>query len=179
MNQEPARTTRPANILWRIMQGGVDDLIITAGALGLAWGLGVITVPANFIRLPRDLTFVEDVSNHLTLAARAGAVFAIYVAMKLAYYTAFVACGGKTPACYLLRLRVVRVDGRPVSLAGSAKRAVAGGALSHAPVVGHFIRFVDYAVALFNRRKQAVRDIIAGTMLVHDDGGRFVSSSFE
>jgi uncharacterized RDD family membrane protein YckC len=101
------------------------------------------------------------------VTTRAAATLLIYAAAKFVYYVAFVTWGGRTPACYLLRLRIVRTDGAPASASDAVKRAVAGGIIGHTPGVGQLLRIGDYLAALFNRRKQAMRDMVAGTMLVH------------
>lgn len=159
---------RPANVVWRIFQGLIDDLIVTFIALLIAWGVGVLPYKVQLPDLNKGFSSVVEMAQHyLPLTAQLGATLFIYVAFKFIYYVVFVAWSGQTPACYMLRLRIVMSDGRAVALSGALKRAVAGGVISHTPVVGHILRFVDYLVTLFNRRKQAVRDMVADTMLVH------------
>ncbi|HLL73891.1 MAG TPA: RDD family protein [Pyrinomonadaceae bacterium] len=158
---------RPANLFWRILQSVCDDLVITSFALTLAWALGVLPLPAERLDVSGGPRAVAEAVSRAVTPARAGATLLIYAAGKFVYYVAFVAWGGRTPACHLLRLRIVRADGAPASVGNAVRRAVAGGVIGHTPVVGQLLRIGDYLMALFNRRKQAVRDMVAGTMLVH------------
>ena len=161
----------PANILWRVAHAVTDDAIVTGVALLVAWAAGVLPSPQDLLA-PTGATrsLAESVRSYLCLALRVGAVVGIYAAIKFMYYVCFVAWGGQTPGCRLLRLRVVMVDGSPATFRAAVARAVAGGIASHAPGVGHVLRLGDYLAALLNRRRRAVRDLAAGTMLVHVPG---------
>jgi uncharacterized RDD family membrane protein YckC len=159
----------PANIWWRILQGVLDDLVVTAVALFLAWELGLLPRKQQFIDAQElSASIVALVQTYLPLTGRLGATLFLYATIKFVYYVFFVFYGGQTPACWLLSLRIVRCDGRPASLSTAVKRAVAGGVISHAPFIGHVLRFIDYLAALFNKRNQAVRDMVAETLLVHN-----------
>ena len=166
----PRQVPAPAHILWRIAQGVIDDLIVTALAFGLAWGLGWLPAWENFRPPPvHDAAgWARELSRYLPCLEQAGGILALYIVLKFTYYVLFVAHGGRTLACYLLRLRLVKTDGTPVSWEGSLRRAMAGGFISHTPVIGHLLRFIDYGAALCNERKRAARDFAAGTVLVHD-----------
>jgi uncharacterized RDD family membrane protein YckC len=149
--------------------GAVDGTVTTSVTLLLAWALGLLSgvtsasagqsfaIGAGLARAPQWMTLVTSV----------GATLTIRILVVFLYDTASVAVGGQTIACRLLRLRIVASDGNPVSLRGALKRAVAGGLLAHTPVVGQVARVGDYAAAIFGKRRQAVRDRVAGTMLVH------------
>lgn len=165
---------RPANILWRILQAVCDDLVITSFVLPLAWALGVLSLPAEWPDVSGGPRAFAEAAARAVTPAQVGATLLIYAAAKFVYYVAFVTWGGRTPACYLLRLRIVRTDGAPASAGNAVRRAVAGGLIGHTPGVGQLLRIGDYLAALFNRRRQAVRDMLAGTMLVHQPrrGGR-------
>jgi uncharacterized RDD family membrane protein YckC len=95
-------------------------------------------------------------------------VYAIYWGIKLAYQTGFLTfCSGRTPGCWIFGVRVVMKDGQRLSWRGALGRTLAGGVIGQLPVVGHVLRFLDYMAALFNRRRMALRDMAAGTMLIH------------
>lgn len=159
---------QPANIVWRILQGVIDDLIVTFIALIIAWVVGALPDRTQWIDPRKDFsTVVEALMTYLPLTAQLGATLFIYAAFKFSYYVMFVAWNGQTLACFVLRLRIVMTDGSPVSLSSAVKRALAGGVISHTPLIGHILRFGDYLATLFNRRKQAVRDMVADTMMVH------------
>jgi uncharacterized RDD family membrane protein YckC len=157
----------PANIIWRIIQGVLDDLIITGAALGLSWMLGILPSSEQFKSADSISSLTQMIIAYLPLTARIGSIFFIHAGIKFIYYVAFIAATGQTPACYLLRLRIVMVDGNPASVSSAVKRAIAGGIVSHTPVIGYVLRLIDYLATLFNPRKQAVRDMVARTMLVH------------
>ena len=170
MNEQCAQPLRPANILWRIFQGVIDDWLITAVALGLAWQAGVLP-KLQFVEHNESQSgyayVVETLKRYLPLTAQIGATLLIYAVIKFIYYVALVAWKGQTLACYLLGLRIVMADGTPATFGSAAKRAFAGGVISHTPFIGHVLRLGDYLATFFNPRKQAVRDLVADTMLVH------------
>src|SRR5258706_16093160 len=92
----------PANIVWRIIQGVLDDIIITGIALGLSWMIGVLPSLEQFKGADSISSLTQMVVAYLPLTARIGSIFIIYAAIKFIYYVAFVAATGQTPACYVL-----------------------------------------------------------------------------
>jgi uncharacterized RDD family membrane protein YckC len=172
MKEQSAQPLRPANILWRISQGVIDDWLITAVALGLAWQGGVLP-KLQFVEHNQSLSGYADVvewlKRYLPLTAQIGATLVIYAVIKFIYYVSLVAWKGQTLACYLLGLKIVMADETPATFGSAIKRAFAGGVISHTPFIGQLLRLGDYVATFFNPRKQAVRDIVADTMLIHAD----------
>lgn len=146
----------------------LDDLVLTAATLAIAASCHLLPAWKQWQGMADWVTLADTLSRALALTARVGLIFAVYAVLKFIYYTAFISHGGKTPGCRILGLRVVAADGNPAGLRQAALRALAGGIVSHTPVVGHLLRFIDYGVALFTARNQAARDLVADTLLVHD-----------
>jgi uncharacterized RDD family membrane protein YckC len=80
------------------------------------------------------------------------------------YFVAFWSTTGKTPGMHLVRLRVVTGDGGPLGFWRSLVRFV-GLLLAIAPL------FLGFLPVLFDRRRRALQDYLAGTVVVHDRPG--------
>ena len=160
---------RPAHLGWRVGQALTDDLIVSAIAVILGYAFGLLSGDGRAINLRESLNSPADsIRRLLVILPKAGMVYAIYWAIKLAYQTGFLTFfAGQTPGCWLFGVRVSMKDGKPVNWRAALGRTVAGGVIGQLPIVGHVLRFLDYLVALFNRRRMAVRDMAAGTMLIH------------
>ena len=159
-----------ANIGWRIAQSISDDVLITLIAVALAVPTGILPEWASLREVFQRHSASSDLFGELSrMIPRLAVLYGVYWAVKLVYHIGFLTLGhGQTPACRLFRLSVVRTDGFPVTWRAAAGRTIAGGMLAQAPLVGSVLRIADYATALFNPRKQALRDMAAGTMLVHN-----------
>ena len=163
------KSLRPAHLGWRVAQSLSDDLPVTAIALCFAAVIGILPDGASMRDLLQSYRAPIDLAKKISrLLPTASLVYAVYWLAKLAYQTGFLTfCNGQTPGCWLFKVRVVMQDGRHVTWRAAVGRTLAGGVMGQAPVVGQVLRFIDYAATLFNRRRQAVRDMAAGTMLVH------------
>jgi uncharacterized RDD family membrane protein YckC len=148
---------KTANIIWRMAVGAVDGALTTSCSLMVAWSLGLL--PGAFGAL--------HAGQMGMLATHVGETLLLRALLIFLYDTTSVAFGGQTVGCRLFRLRIVSADGARVSVRNALKRAAAGGLVANTPVVGQVVRVGDYAAALFGRRRQAVRDRVAGTLLVH------------
>jgi uncharacterized RDD family membrane protein YckC len=86
------------------------------------------------------------------------------VAVAVGYFTLFWASAGQTPGMRLMRVRVLsqRSDGRLT--AWRAFLRTFGLALAIIPC------FLGFVPALFDRRRRALPDYLAGTVVVYDDG---------
>lgn len=164
-----APTMRAAHLGWRLAQGLTDDLIISAIAVIVAIMCGIVTIHGwPSIDLHSLTSPVRVLELASAIIPRATATYAIYWVLKLIYYTGFFTfCNGQTPICMLLRVKVVMKTGVAVTWQAALARTVAGGVMGQLPLIGPTMRAADYLAALFNRRKQALRDMAAGTMLVH------------
>lgn len=77
------------------------------------------------------------------------------------YFVLFWSAAGQTPGMRLMRLRVRRPGGGGLSLGRAVVRAV-GLALAIIPL------FAGFLPALFDRRRRALPDYLAGTVVLHD-----------
>jgi uncharacterized RDD family membrane protein YckC len=84
-----------------------------------------------------------------------------FAVVGAAYFVFFWSIAGSTPGMVLLRLRVVRADGRPLGLGRAAVRLV-GLVLSIA------ICFLGFLPALVSDRRRALQDFLAGTVVVRE-----------
>ncbi len=78
------------------------------------------------------------------------------------YFVLFWSAAGQTPGMKLMRLRARRADGGGISLGRAIVRAL-GLALAIIPL------FAGFLPALFDERRRALPDYLAGTVVVYDD----------
>ena len=78
------------------------------------------------------------------------------------YFVLFWSAAGQTPGMRLMRLRARRADGGGISLGRAIVRAI-GLALAIIPL------FAGFLPALFDERRRALPDYLAGTVVVYDD----------
>jgi uncharacterized RDD family membrane protein YckC len=81
------------------------------------------------------------------------------------YFVLFWSAAGQTPGMRLMRLRVVRPGGGGLSVGRAMVRAV-GLALAIIPF------FAGFIPALFDERRRALPDYLAGTVVLYDDSAR-------
>ena len=79
------------------------------------------------------------------------------------YFVLFWSAAGQTPGMGLMRLRVRRPEGGGVSAGRAIVRAI-GLALAIIPL------FAGFLPALFDARRRALPDLLAGTVVVYDEG---------
>lgn len=138
------------------------------GSRAMAWFvdaalMGVVALVAYFV----VTFFVPDPVNALLALSpvlRASSGTAVLVVLW-AYWTVFeLRWSGQTPGKRLLRIRVVKSDGSPVTLFASAVR--------------NLLRLVDFlpvcypvgaVTMLFDAKHRRVGDLLAGTLLVRDE----------
>ncbi|MFZ5446182.1 MAG: RDD family protein [Myxococcota bacterium] len=124
--------------------------------------LGAVALVAYFV----GTFFIDPVQVALDMSGLVRSVTAIAVFAGLwVYWTAMeVAWHGQTPGKRLVRIRVVRLDGSPVTVFSSAVR--------------NLLRVVDFMPAcypvglvtmLIDRRHRRLGDLLAGTVLVRDE----------
>ncbi len=136
----------------RAMAWLVDAMLMGVVALVIYFGVTFfIADPVNALR-------------DLAASVQAGAV-ALLLLILWTYWTAFeLRWNGQTPGKRLLRIRVVRTDGSPVTPFASAVR--------------NALRLIDFipacyplgaAVMLFDSKHRRIGDLLAGTLLVRDE----------
>lgn len=146
----------------------MDLPIAGLGSRAMAWLVDVTALGAVALVLYFGFTLLVQDPVEAVLAvsstARAIAAVAAFVVLWV-YWTAFeVAWHGQTPGKRLVRIRVVKADGSPVTVFESAVR--------------NLLRFVDFLPAcypvgvitmLVDRRHRRLGDLLAGTVLVRDE----------
>jgi len=85
------------------------------------------------------------------------------------YFVLFWSGAGQTPGMRLMRLRLSARDGRPPSLGRAVVRAV-GTLIAIVPF------FAGYVPVLFDERRRALPDLLAGTEVVYEDPRRELES---
>ena len=78
------------------------------------------------------------------------------------YFVLFWSAAGQTPGMRLMRLRVRRPEGGGLSVGRAIVRAI-GLALAILPL------FAGFLPALFDERRRALPDFLAGTVVVYDN----------
>jgi uncharacterized RDD family membrane protein YckC len=132
--------------------------IATRGiALGIdaAVANGIVLLIAALVSLVSSL--VGDLRPQWLVAILAVAGWALAVGL---YFTVFWSTTGQTPGMRLMRLRVVTADGTPPGF-GRALVRLAGLVLAIIPL------FAGFLPVLFDSRRRALQDWLAGTVVVH------------
>jgi uncharacterized RDD family membrane protein YckC len=86
---------------------------------------------------------------------------AVWTAVVVVYFAGFWSTAGQTPGMRLMRVRVVAGDGRPPSTSRSLLRVVW-------LMLSIALLFLGLATALVDRRRRALHDFVAGTVVVND-----------
>lgn len=146
----------------------VDLPIAGLGSRAMAWLVDVALLFAVGLVLYFGFTFLVPDPVEAVLAvsstARAVAVVVLFAVLWV-YWTAMeVAWHGQTPGKRLVRIRVVKADGSPVTLFESAVRNLLR-AVDFLPVCYP----VGVACMLIDRRHRRLGDLLAGTVLVRDE----------
>ncbi len=139
----------PAAPLWRRCAAATLDAVIGLGVWSLAAIWLFITV-WGFRRTPLEL----PAAALLILA-----VLLLAVALHLVYHTVFLGGCGQTLGRMALGIAVVKRDGRPVGYGRALARTLSGG-------FGVLTLGLGRLVALFNRERRGLADLIAGTRVV-------------
>jgi uncharacterized RDD family membrane protein YckC len=134
--------------------GGVATRAIALG-VDAALANAIVLVVAALFGLVASL--VGDVRPQWLVAVLAATGWLLAVGT---YFTLFWATTGQTPGMRLMRLRVVTSSGTPPRL-GRALVRLAGLVLAIIPL------FAGFVPVLFDPRRRALQDWLAGTVVVH------------
>jgi uncharacterized RDD family membrane protein YckC len=133
---------------------------------GAALAIDSLAVLAIFTSASAVLALIASLVGGIRPAWVAGSLLAIgWVLVAGGYFTLFWSAAGQTPGMRLLRLRVRRADGGGLSALRAAVRVV-GLALAIIPL------FAGFLPALVDRRRRALPDYLAGTVVRYDDAAR-------
>jgi pimeloyl-ACP methyl ester carboxylesterase/uncharacterized RDD family membrane protein YckC len=136
-----------------------------AGVCSRGVALGLDAALAQLLALVGVATVLVVAS--LVGASRTGALVGTFTGVAwfvivVAYFTGFWSSAGQTPGMRLMGVRVATMDGHRPSLARSLLRLV-GLFLAIAPA------FIGFLPALVDRRRRALQDFIARTVVVYDE----------
>jgi uncharacterized RDD family membrane protein YckC len=148
----PADRPRPGGF-WRRVVSYLADLflidLIGFFLLGVRlWAVGMASAQES------GLAFVDPGD-----AEAIGTFLSVWTPTFIGYFTFFTFWGGQTPGKMLMRIRVVTLDLKEVSLPRSLGRTLCYFASS-------LFFGLGFLIAAFNRDKRALHDFIAGTWVV-------------
>jgi uncharacterized RDD family membrane protein YckC len=142
----PARSHVYAGVASRGLALGIDSLV---ALVIFACGSALVSVIGSL---------VGGVRSDWVAGLLLGSGWTLFAG---AYFAVFWSAAGQTPGMRLMRLRVRRPDGRGISL-GRAIIRVVGLFLAIIPL------FAGFLPALFDARRRALPDYLAGTVVVYD-----------
>ncbi len=151
-----AQATAPTRVyagFWiRLAASIIDDVILTAGSLGLSY----LALYVVFTILRPAPTFGEAFTGGFIQTVN----FAAMNFLAIPYYIAFHWKWGATPGKRVLKIRVIReIDDGSLSLGRSTSRFFA-------QIVSMITFGAGYLMAAWSPKKQALHDKIAGTVSV-------------
>jgi uncharacterized RDD family membrane protein YckC len=145
-----------AGIVTRTVALAIDATALTIG----------FAVTSAIVGLILSLFTGLDVSSAGTVLGTA----ACWTVVVIGYFTLSWAAAGQTAGMWLMRIRVVDSTGEPPHLARSALRLVGA-------VLGAIPLFAGYFLVLFDARRRAFHDMLAGTVVVYSSAVSFPGSS--
>jgi uncharacterized RDD family membrane protein YckC len=132
-------------LITRTLAAAIDALLINLAALAVA---AVVALVLSIFPIPQEKKQV--------LAAIGGVLFAVWV---VAYFVTFWSTTGQTPGDHVMRVAVLCEDGGRLRPWRALLRLVGA-------VVG-LVLFLGYVPILLNRRRRALHDWMAGTVVVN------------
>jgi uncharacterized RDD family membrane protein YckC len=130
---------------------------------GVALAIDALTALAIFATGGAVLALIASLVGGIRPQWLAGTLLgAGWVLVAGGYFVLFWSAAGQTPGLRLMRLRVQRADGGGLSFVRAVVRAI-GLALAIIPF------FAGFVPALFDRRRRALPDYLADTIVVYDD----------
>lgn len=127
---------------------------------GVALVLDMILAHAAFLFVAGSIALIASLAGSLHSGWLAGSVgAAAWVLVEVVYFVGFWSTTGQTPGMRLLRLRVLAGPSRPPSVWRSLVR-FAG------LVLAIVLLFLGFVPVLFDRRRRALQDYVAGTAVL-------------
>jgi uncharacterized RDD family membrane protein YckC len=139
-----------------VTQAGIVTRGIALAVDALIAQLIFLTIAAT-VSLVNSLVGGPDSSLGLGVAAAAG-----WLVVVVTYFTAFWTGAGQTPGMWLMRLRLLTRSGSPPSFLRSLVRLFGLG-------VAIAIAFLGFVPVLFDDRRRALQDFVAGTTVVYEE----------
>lgn len=145
----------------------LDYVLADLGSRAAALALDLAIILAALLLLGIGLHHSGRLGGMLASAGASILIFATFLA-QWGYFLLFEAFwGGRTPGKRALGVRVLHVGGEPLSLQGSVLRNLIRAVDLQPAITG----MAGAVCILANRRAQRLGDLVAGTMVVHDEGG--------
>lgn len=136
-----------AGFVSRLLAYAIDLAIVVVTIVFVSW---VITTTADL------LPFIPQLPSAVRLII-VGATIILFVS---SYYVFFWSLAGQTPGKMLLGVRVVRVDGRPLTFRRSVLRFLGY-------IVSFLVLYLGFLWILVDNRRQGWHDKIADTCVVY------------
>lgn len=134
---------------WRRFLATIIDGII----LGILYGIISKIFVSNVVVSPESGNFIDLSGNLLTINLITAIIFLIY-------YSAFESSRLQaTPGKRVLSLVVTKADGQPISFFQALVR-------NFCKYISAIILFIGFLMAAFTAKKQALHDLIAGTLVL-------------
>ncbi len=149
---EPLAPLRYAGLSLRIVAFILDVMVLVSAWIIIFLGAAFLFLLASTGGLDRDPTDTE-------FYIAAGIAVLGYLLFLPLYHVLMWSWWGQTVGMMAVRIRVVGRDGRRISLGRSALRLVAYAATT-LPL------FLGIVYALFDRRRRALHDLLAGTVVI-------------
>ena len=145
----------------------LDYVLADLGSRAAALALDLAVIVATLVSLGIGLYYAGRLGEVLESASVSIILFGAFFA-QWGYFLLFEAFwGGRTPGKRALGVRVVHVGGEPLSLQGSVLRNLIRAVDLQPAVTG----MAGAVCILAGRRAQRLGDLVAGTMVVRDEGG--------
>lgn len=133
----------------------------------------IIGIPFRFL-LVANITVTrtpESFSDGFMQGLQAAQQISPYViallAMTLLYHVFFHGRFGQTPGKMLLKLRVVKPGGEPITYLNALGRFCASHLIDRVPLIGWIISIVGHIMAGVDSEKRALHDRLAGTRVIY------------
>lgn len=112
-------------------------------------------------------TFSEGFMQGLQAAQQLSPYLVALLVMTLLYHVFFHGRFGQTPGKMLLKLRVVKPGGEPITYLNAFGRFCASHLIDRVPLIGWIISLVGHIMAGVDIEKRALHDRIAGTRVIY------------
>ena len=145
----------------------LDYVLADLGSRAAALALDLAIVVSALLLLGIGLYYAGRLGHLLESASASILIFAAFFA-QWGYFLLFEALwGGRTPGKRALGMRVLHVGGEPLSFQGSVLRNLIRAVDLQPAITG----MAGAVCILANKRAQRLGDLVAGTMVVRDEGG--------
>lgn len=156
----PTKRVRPAGFLSRLLAFMIDLMLAT---LLMAFILVAFREIAYFFGLSG--LFNKWFGDHYLIQLIRSAYSVIYLVISnfttIIYFSVLSWLIGTTPGKYLMGLRIIRLNGKPMGFGRSLVRTC-----------GYYLSFVllglGFIWIIFDRRRQALHDKLVGTLVIYE-----------